>query len=197
MNYVDKYLKYKNKYLLLKKSIMTGGSNKKNNTDNELVNFKKIKKEIKNINFTNKFIFLFYQNYVISIYFTIDCCETSWFELFDEKKLIDIDDKYKVNYKNHKIFTYKKNKNELDSLEDLTGKTIKSIGFKGYVFMKKSNIQEEDLNKVYKISTTDNKYIYFVLRISSNGFYESDINTIKLSYAQYNNLISDKIESNK
>jgi hypothetical protein len=121
------------------------------------INFDEINENIKSFSFdTNKIIFE-YDKFKIVLTFTQDCCETSWFEL--------------VKRKNIKIA------NNYIPFNSINGKQIKNIISLQintlYNNIPKSNIDEFDENKLFKINFTDESYTYFLLRCSSNGYYST------------------------
>ena len=88
------------------------------------------------------------------------------------------------------IFIYRKNKkNELTKRQQLIGKQINEISFCGNINLPHSNRNDYDQNQVYKITTKDNKYFYFVLRTASNGYYRANALASKISNKKYNQLI--------
>lgn len=71
-----------------------------------------------------------------------DCCSFSWFE--------ELNDRY----------------------DSIIGKEIKSIDVKNdFIDLPKSNVQEYDQNTLIEIKFTDDTSFDFVLRNSSNGYY--------------------------
>ena len=251
MNYENKYLKYKFKYLKLQNNNMNGGSTKNRDINKKLVDninnylyyhndpvdFSLISDPIINIKLTKNFIFINYPDFVVCIYFEISCCEASWFELFKPKKIIEHTDKNKyfederIKYNtlneyyitndieniekinkefdesilyhtvmDNNIFIYKKNKkNELTKRKQLIGKQINEISFCGNINLPHSNRNDYDYddrhvyhvydqNQVYKITTKDNKYFYFVLRTASNGDYTANALASKIPNKKYNQL---------
>jgi hypothetical protein len=98
-----------------------------------------------------------------------DCCSFSWIYLFENKKIKD------------KLFENKKIKDKdmsLSNIREVVGKKMKSIEYVEDTEMPLSNIQECDLNHVYQIIFEDGTNYEFVLRNSSNGFYDGWIDII-------------------
>ncbi|AKI80013.1 hypothetical protein QJ850_gp686 [Acanthamoeba polyphaga mimivirus] len=71
-----------------------------------------------------------------------DCCSESWFYFFEDKKLGSI-----------------------------VGKSIKNIEYREDIDLPSSGVQECDINSLYRMNFTDGTYFEFVLRNSSNGYY--------------------------
>lgn len=72
-----------------------------------------------------------------------DCCSSSWFFFFN---------------------------NELNKIAK--GKSIDSIEILEQIKLPPSGVQEHDLNHLVRIKFTDGKFYDFVLRNSSNGYYD-------------------------
>lgn len=208
MDFKNKYLKYKLKYLNYKNNLhntnIIGGKpiNLENAFNdiklNEPLDFSTIHEPIKDVKITNRFIFLFYSDFVVFISYTTDCCETSNFKLVNLNKLIKYNSDKNVVYnenviKNQHFFVYKEDDNLLIKPKQLIGKQVSNISYVGSVNLPYSKKEEYDENKLYKISLTDSSFFYFLLRISSNGFYSALVNTGKMSYEQYN-LINDYVK---
>lgn len=80
-----------------------------------------------------------------------DCCSSSWFYFFDDTG---------VHLAKNTIESFAKEK------------TILSIEFLHKIQLPISNIQEYDINHLVRINFTDGSNYEFVLRNSSNGYYD-------------------------
>lgn len=85
-----------------------------------------------------------------------DCCSSSWFHFFDNT--------------------------DIDSFSK--GKTIRYIKFLHDIEMVPSGIQDRDLNHLYQIIFSDGTNYDFVLRNSSNGYYDGWID-VEISDSLY------------
>ncbi|AUV58909.1 hypothetical protein [Bandra megavirus] len=72
-----------------------------------------------------------------------DCCSESWFELFVD-----------------------------DPIDQIIGKKIQSVQYVKDIDLPPSGVQECDINHVYRINFTDDTHYDFILRNSSNGYYD-------------------------
>ena len=80
---------------------------------------------------------------MLEIYAWADCCSSSWFYFFKDKPI-----------------------------ESIIGKIIKSIDFVKDIELPPSGIQEFDENHLFQFTFTDDTNYQFVLRNSSNGYYD-------------------------
>ncbi len=88
----------------------------------------------------------------LELYAEADCCSTSWFHFFD--------DTINPSAKENTMETFCK------------GKIIDSINFLVDIELPPSNIQESDINHLVCITFVDKSRYDFVLRNSSNGYYD-------------------------
>ena len=114
----------------------------------QLTNFPEIKKLVQNnpitkVESTNETIKIFLEkgNKILILNAIADCCSKSWFEILDKP------------------------------LDFLLNKIIIEIKPNGNIEMEQSGEQEHDINKLVYIYLENNEKFEFVLRNSSNGYY--------------------------
>ncbi|XWV25692.1 hypothetical protein QJ857_gp0017 [Tupanvirus soda lake] len=101
-------------------------------------------------------------NEYFRLYAIGDCCSSSWFHFFD----IETDQlNFNNNYKEYNYLMQKLNK-------FMTGKSIESIDIMDEVDLPSSGVQESDVNHLVRMKFTDGTNYDFVLRNSSNGYYD-------------------------
>ncbi|AZL89614.1 hypothetical protein QKC54_gp0940 [Megavirus baoshan] len=101
--------------------------------------------EISGINFKNGTIDIYFKDsdkYNLLIAYA-DCCSESWFELYND-----------------------------NPIDQIVGKKIQSLQYVKDIDLPPSGVQERDINHIYRINFTDDTYYDFVLRNSSNGYYD-------------------------
>ena len=99
-----------------------------------------------------------------------DCCSESWFQL--------------------KWINNNNNDNDNDNDNDICGKIFKSIEYVEDIDLPKSGMQERDANHLYRIFFDDDTHFDFILRNSSNGYYDG---WIGISLIEYKNIIETSI----
>lgn len=114
-----------------------------NNFDSKIASFVS-GRCIKSVDYsTENFIIISYENEnkKLYLYAEADCCSISWFEIYNQPFI------------------------------SIIGKELKSIDMVDRIYMPESNRQECDKNTKMTMNFTDGDPFEFVLRNSSNGYY--------------------------
>lgn len=127
------------------------------------------------INFDDNKIIIETDIKYITCTYTVDCCETSWFEKIN-CGMLEIDD---GNTDNKTINAYI-NEKYID-LDNIIGKSIIGMCFIDNVedeLQVNEAYEGDDIeNKLYKIILNDGFYSMFLLRCASNGYYTTELLT--------------------
>ncbi|XWV24460.1 hypothetical protein QJ856_gp0016 [Tupanvirus deep ocean] len=110
----------------------------------------------------------------LHLYAVGDCCSSSWFHFVE----IDNDQlDFKEDQKEFDYLTQKLNK-------FMVGKIIESIDIMNDIELPSSGVQEVDINHLVRMKFTDGSNYDFVLRNSSNGYYDGwiEINIVNSIY---------------